>query len=62
MRTVRALCKRLLAFLRSPALGYSVGELDTRTVQDIGLEVWRGPLGARAEIGRTGLERLNSLV
>ena len=62
MRSVRALCRQLLALLRSPGLGYSIGELDARTVQDIGLEVWRGPLGARAEIGRTGLERLNSLV
>ncbi|TMH13874.1 MAG: hypothetical protein E6H70_13720 [Betaproteobacteria bacterium] len=59
---MRALCKRLMALLRSPAPGHSIGELDARTVQDIGLEVWRGPLGARAEIGRTGLERSNSLI
>ena len=53
--TVRSTAHRALA-----ALGRH--ELDARTVQDIGLEVWRGPLGARAEVGRTGLERSNSLI
>ena len=62
MRTMRSLCRRLLAWLRSPAFQGSIAELDSRTVQDVGLETWRGVLGVRAEMGRTGLERLNSLV
>jgi len=53
--------KALLRWMRRGALGSPIGELDARTVRDIGLEVWRGPLGARTEMGRTGLERVNSL-
>jgi|RhiMetdeSRZDD1v2_1073273.scaffolds.fasta_scaffold722427_2 hypothetical protein len=59
---MRALFRRLLALLRRPALGCSIAELDRRTVRDVGLESWRGPLGMCAELGRPGLERPNSLV
>jgi hypothetical protein len=57
-RQVKALLRRM----RRGALGSSIGELDARTVRDVGLEVWRGALGVRAEIDRRGLERINSLI
>jgi len=63
MRQARALLLRLRILLgRLFRPERSMGELDARTVSDVGLEIWRGPLGARAELGRSGLERMNSLV
>ena len=63
MRQARALLLRLRILLgRLLRPERSMGELDARTVSDVGLEIWRGPLGARAELGRSGLERMNSLV
>jgi hypothetical protein len=60
-----ALWRRVKVLLRRigrGALGSSIGELDARTVRDVGLEAWRGALGVRAEIDRRGLERINSLI
>jgi hypothetical protein len=62
----RALWRRLRALLRRMgrlhAPGSWIGELDSRMVRDVGLEVWRGGLGVRVEIDRRGLERINSLI
>ena len=65
---MRTLFRNMLALLlRRRRKGAAVGrrraaavkltELDTRTLQDIGLEPWRNPLGARIALRRYEMRR-----
>jgi uncharacterized protein YjiS (DUF1127 family) len=43
------LIRRVLAWSRRLTVERHLSELDAHTLRDIGLEAWRGPLGARVE-------------
>jgi len=54
---MRALFRNLLAIGRRRVAAVKLAELDARTLQDIGLEAWRSPLGARIALRRYEMRR-----
>ena len=46
---MKAIMRFFLELGRRRAVERHLSELDARTLNDIGLESWRGPLGARVE-------------
>jgi hypothetical protein len=49
MDAIRTLLKAIIEIGRRRAIERQLAELDARTLKDVGLEAWRGPLGARVE-------------
>jgi len=54
---MRALLRNLLAIGRRRVAAVKLAELDARTLQDIGLEAWRSPLGATIALRRYEMRR-----